>query len=192
MTLIWFIFTQQKYQWNQKWHPLAPGKFEWNFRYVIFKWIWMVDGWGTSCEIALIWMSLDFTDDQSTSHYLNQCWPRSPSPFGYTMQQWVKLQDCNQFYLWPIDCGMLLLFPQTQHRLRCVCTCFITQGLQMLLVCDHLIAHQLLWQNMGASVSIFQESPLAEEPRERLIHIHSVHRYQLCTKIFTRLRYCEK
>ena len=26
----------------------------------------MIDGWGISCEIALIWMSLDFADDQST------------------------------------------------------------------------------------------------------------------------------
>ena len=26
----------------------------------------MIDGWGISCEIALLWMSLDFTDDQST------------------------------------------------------------------------------------------------------------------------------
>ena len=45
---------------------LAPGKFEWNFRYVIFKQILVIDGWGISCEIALTWMSLDFTDDQST------------------------------------------------------------------------------------------------------------------------------
>ena len=47
----------------------------------------MIDGWGISSEIALIWMSLDFTDDQSTlvqvmawcrqatSHYLSQCRP---------------------------------------------------------------------------------------------------------------------
>ena len=48
--------------------------------------------------------------------------------------------------------------------------------------CAILIAHQLLWQNMEVPVSIFQESPLAGEPRERLFHIHSVHRYQLCTK----------
>ena len=34
---------------------------------------------------------------------------------------------------------------------------------------------------MGAPVSIFQESPLAGEPRERLFRIHSVHRYQLYT-----------
>ena len=62
----------------------------------------MVDGWGISCEIALIWMSLDFTDDQSTliqvmarcrqavSHYLSQCWPRSLSPYGATRPQWVN------------------------------------------------------------------------------------------------------
>ena len=62
----------------------APRKFEWNFRQVIFKQIFAIDGWGISCEIALIWMSMDFTDDQSTlvqvmawcrqatSHYLSQ------------------------------------------------------------------------------------------------------------------------
>ena len=46
-------------------NSLAPGKFEWNFRYVIFKWILVIDGWGISFEIALIWMSLDLIDDQS-------------------------------------------------------------------------------------------------------------------------------
>ena len=52
--------------------------------------------------------------------------------------------------------------------------------------CAILIAHQLLWQNREAPVSIFQESPLAGEPGERLFHIHSMQRYQL------RLRYCDK
>ena len=87
-------------------NSLAPGKFEWNFRHVIFKQIWVIDGWGISCEIALIWMSLDFTDDQSTlvqvmawcrqatSYYLSQCWPRSLSPYGITRPQWVK--DCPE------------------------------------------------------------------------------------------------
>ena len=46
-------------------NSLAPGKFEWNFRYVIFKQILLIDGWGISCEIVLILMSLDFTDYQS-------------------------------------------------------------------------------------------------------------------------------
>ena len=62
----------------------------------------MIDGWGISCEIALISMSLDLTDDQSTlvqvmawcrqatSHYLSQCWPRSLSPYGITRPEWVK------------------------------------------------------------------------------------------------------
>ena len=84
-------------------HSLAPGKFESNFTYVIFKQILVIDGWGISSEIDLIWMSLDFTDDQSTlvqvmvwcrqatGHYLNQCWPRSLPPYGVTWPQWVKI-----------------------------------------------------------------------------------------------------
>ena len=48
--------------------------------------------------------------------------------------------------------------------------------------CAILIAHQLLWQNMEAPVSIFQEPPLAGKSRERLFHIHSIHRCQLCVK----------
>ena len=64
---------------------LALGKREWNFRHEIIKQILVIDGWGISCEMVLIWMSLDFTDDQSTlvqvmawccqapSHYLSQC-----------------------------------------------------------------------------------------------------------------------
>ena len=39
-------------------NSLAPGKFEWKFRYVIFKRILVIDGWGISSEIALIWLSL--------------------------------------------------------------------------------------------------------------------------------------
>ena len=83
-------------------NSLALGKFEWKFRYVILPQILETDGWGISCEIALIWMSLDLTDDQSTlvqvmawcrqatSHYLSQCWPRSLSPYGVTRPQWVN------------------------------------------------------------------------------------------------------
>ena len=66
--------------------------------------ILVIAGWGIFCEIALIWMSLDFTDDQSTlvqvmawcrqatGHYLSQCWPRFLSPYGVTRPQWVKIK----------------------------------------------------------------------------------------------------
>ena len=79
------------------------GKFEWNFRYLIFQIISVIDGWGISCELALRWMSLDLTDDkstlvqvmawcrQATSHYLSQWWPRSLLPYGVTWPLWVKL-----------------------------------------------------------------------------------------------------
>ena len=75
----------------------------------------MIDGWGIYCEITLIRMSLDFTDDQSAlvqvmaccltapSHYLSQCWPRSLLPYGVTRPQWVKLvngpRESTKIYL---------------------------------------------------------------------------------------------
>ena len=82
-------------------NSMAPWKFEWNFRHVIFKKILVIDGSDIFCEIALIWMSLDFTGDrsilvqvmtwchQATSHYLSQCWPRSLSPYDIISPQWV-------------------------------------------------------------------------------------------------------
>ena len=80
---------------------MAPEEFQWNFRYVIFKWLLVIDGWGVSCEIALMWRSLDTNDQstlvqvmacccQATSHYLSQCWPRSLSPYDVTRPQWVS------------------------------------------------------------------------------------------------------
>ena len=39
-------------------NSMAPGKFEWKFEYVIFEWIFVIDDWGFSCEITLVWMSL--------------------------------------------------------------------------------------------------------------------------------------
>ena len=66
-----------------KLNSLAPGKSEWNFRYVIFKYILVIDGWYISCEIALIWMPLDFTDDQSTLVWI-----------------WVNIGSGNGFAAW--------------------------------------------------------------------------------------------
>ena len=60
-----------------------PREFEWNFIYVIFKRILVTDGWGISCEIALIWMSLDFTDDQSTLVQVMAWWISAQSLWSY-------------------------------------------------------------------------------------------------------------
>ena len=53
------------------------------------------------------WMPQDLTDDkstlvqvmawcrQATSHYPNQCWPRSPTPYVVTKPQWVNITKQN-------------------------------------------------------------------------------------------------
>ena len=82
-------------------NSLTPGRSKWNLRYIIFKLILWNAGWGTPCEIAFRWMSLDLSEDKSTlvqvmawchqvtSHYLSQCWPRFMLPYGVTRPQWV-------------------------------------------------------------------------------------------------------
>ena len=118
------VHAHQHHSWNRRWdveevelNSLAPGKFEWNFRYVIFKWILMTDGWGISCEIALVSLSLNFTDDQATLvqvmawccqatiQNVSQCWPRSLLPYDVTRPQWVNVtigvnsDNCHHFFL---------------------------------------------------------------------------------------------
>ena len=92
-------------------NSLSPGRFKVNFRWIIFKLNLVVNGWGISCETALIWLSLDHTHDKSTlvqvmaccltapSHYLNQCWPKSLSPYGVTRLQWVNILRPGDAYL---------------------------------------------------------------------------------------------
>ena len=47
-------------------NSLAPGRFQYNFRKIIFKPILVTDGCDISSEIALRWTSLDLNDDKST------------------------------------------------------------------------------------------------------------------------------
>ena len=80
----------------------ARGRFELNFRWIIFNLISVIDGWSISCETDLRWMALDFADDkstlvqvmawccQATSHYLGQCWPSFLLPYDVTRPQWVN------------------------------------------------------------------------------------------------------
>ena len=83
----------------------APGSFEWKFQISNFQGK-LIDGRGIACEIALRWLSLDLTYDQSTlvrvmarcrqaaSHYLNQYWLSEPiltlTLCGINRGQWVN------------------------------------------------------------------------------------------------------
>ena len=121
------LFVQNQFFWYvaaRVFNSLSPGKFKWNFVHVIFKQILVIDGWGISCEIALIHvcMSPDFIDDQSTlvqvmawcrqatSHCLSQCWPRSLWPCGVTRPQWVNsLCPSDAIYIYiPYKFGSIL------------------------------------------------------------------------------------
>ena len=63
----WLVTEEGMYQYPIQWwrslvmrlrprwvNSLAPGKFDWHFRYVILEQILVIDGRGISCEIALI------------------------------------------------------------------------------------------------------------------------------------------
>ena len=75
---------------------LAPGRSEYDFKNVIFNLVLLIGIFRSSHNNALRWMPQDLTDGKSTlvqvmawcrqapSHYLNQCWPRSPTPYGIT------------------------------------------------------------------------------------------------------------
>ena len=69
-------------------------------------------------------MSRDLTDDkstlvQATSHYLDQCWPRSMSPYGVTRPQWFKR-------MYPVVNSVIMEFPElhpTHNLLHYFSTC---------------------------------------------------------------------
>ena len=62
----------------------------------------LIDIFKSSYDNVLRWMPQNLTDDkstlaqvmawchQATSHYMNQCWPRSPTPYGVTRPHWVN------------------------------------------------------------------------------------------------------
>ena len=74
------------------------------FEKVIFNLALLIGIFKSSYDNVLRWMPQNLTDDkstlvqvmacccQATSHYLNQCWPRSPVPYGVTRPQWVKVK----------------------------------------------------------------------------------------------------
>ena len=54
-------------------NSLAPGRFQFNFRKVIFKLTLVNGGWGISYEIALRWMPQDFTDKSTLVQVMAWC-----------------------------------------------------------------------------------------------------------------------
>ena len=73
-----------------------------NFKSVISECMLRIKLMSTSCK-NIWWMPQETFDNksklvqvmawchQATSHYLNQCWPRSMSPSGVTRPQWVNM-----------------------------------------------------------------------------------------------------
>ena len=84
---------------------LAPGRHRCHFKTANFNLILLIGIFTSSKDNAMRWMPRDLTDDESTlvqvmawccqatRHYLNQCWPRSLPPYGFTRPQWVKFKN---------------------------------------------------------------------------------------------------
>ena len=63
---LWSYLRQAVEQTFQWFNSLAPGRFQRNWRKVIFQLILVIDGWSISCKIVLKWMPMDLTDGKST------------------------------------------------------------------------------------------------------------------------------
>ena len=77
-------------------NSLAPGRSAYDSKNGIYNLVLLIGIFRSSHDNALRWMQQDLTDDkstlvqvmawcrQATSHYLNQCWPRSLALYGVT------------------------------------------------------------------------------------------------------------
>ena len=94
------------------------------FKSTIFQPMVRSSNLGTWCEIAVLWMPQNLTNEkssliqvmarchQTTDPYLKQCWPRSPTPYHVITPQWDKcitLYNVNRSL--PL-CGWLMI---SQH-----------------------------------------------------------------------------
>ena len=85
-------------------NSLSPGEYVSNCESIIFQLIMQYSIWSTKYEIIISWMSQNFTNEKwtlvevmawchhVTSRHLNQCWPRSLSPYGIIRPQWVTAE----------------------------------------------------------------------------------------------------
>ena len=77
-------------------NSLASGRPGWQSKTATFNLVSLIGNFTSSKDNALRWMPRDLTNNKSTlvqvmawchqaaSHYLNQCWPRSPMLYGIT------------------------------------------------------------------------------------------------------------
>ena len=92
----WWRYGLTRPQWV---NSLTPGRPRCHCKTAIFNLVLFI-GIFISCKVnAMRWMPRDLTNDkstlvqlmawcrQATSHYLNQCWPRSQPPFGVIRPQ---------------------------------------------------------------------------------------------------------
>ena len=78
---------------------------------------------------------------QATSHYLKQCWPRSPSPYGVTMPQWVNSSWPN----WPSNCDFIGCYISWSALIQIMACCLMAPS-HYLNQC-RLITSEVLWHS---------------------------------------------
>ena len=107
-------YTGEHISWDVSTHwPL--GELGCLFKTAIFNLVLSIGIFTSSNDNPLRWMPWDLTDDKSTlvqvmawcrlatSHYLNQCWPSSMSPYGVTKPQCLLMNICGNLifeYVW--------------------------------------------------------------------------------------------
>ena len=90
---------------------------------------------------------------QATSHYLNQCWPRSPMPYGITRPEWVNSSPhgqngCRFIQHWVSYCPYHLLWIMWKLFQKVVCNKHVSQFPQ----CIGHISHNALFCNRNVHV----------------------------------------
>ena len=86
---------------------------------------------------------------QATSHYLNQCWPKSPTPYGVTRPQWVNTalssmgKDSN-YIRWENKGPPVSRNDQKQVYFACLNTKSAYKGLIWLILYVFLVCFQVL------------------------------------------------
>ena len=90
-------------------NSLAPGRYQCDSKndQSVFNLALLIAIFKSSYDNVLRWMPQDLTDykstlvqvmawcRQATNHYLNQCWPRSPTPYGVTRPHWVNWSNVD-------------------------------------------------------------------------------------------------